>query len=111
MKCLAIRPISASTSCRVISMPRALHSIAIRCLLIVYVIGQRVLVEFNQDVGDAEFGPEYIERVRAKHVSTLEMIPENEFERGLEAMEQHVLSQKRHPTRFHLGTLVTLRRS
>ena len=59
----------------------------------------------------AELGPTYIERVRSKHVSTLELIPEEEFRQGLEAMERHILSQEKHPTRFHLGTLVAFRRT
>ena len=58
----------------------------------------------------AEFGSGYVERVRSKHVSTLELIPEEEFRRGLEAMEKHVLSQQKHPTRLHLGTAVAFRR-
>ena len=57
-----------------------------------------------------EFGPEYLERVRSKHVSTLELISEEEFRQGLEAIEKHMLRQQTHPTRFHLGTLITFKR-
>ena len=57
-----------------------------------------------------KFGATYVERVRSKHVSTLELIPEEEFREGLEAMERHMLRQEKHPTRFHLGTLVAFRR-
>lgn len=65
-----------------------------------HISSKRVLLERR------EFGTEFLERVRRRHISSLWLIPQCEFEQGLKKLEEEVFKGKRKMQEVALHVLV-----